>query len=163
MSRVAVILMLAGCPSAEAPSWTLVEANSPASPTGATTLAEPVGIETLGGVFTPLMTEGCPLPCIATEVFSTAADNQDSISLSLFRGRNVRLASDAVSLGQYQITGIAPAPRGVPQVLVRFEARDGLIRVSAKDDAADSGFIIKRVERLNKQERRMGEAERERI
>ena len=146
MRRVVAMAMLAGCPSANRPAWTVVEANSPAVPMGGETLAEPVGIETLGGVFTPLLVEGCPLPCTSTEVFSTAADNQDSISLFLYRGKGAPLVAEAVSLGQYEVVGISPAPRGVPQVAITFEARDGSIRIAAKESNRGSTHVIRRTE-----------------
>src|SRR5438093_7932163 len=77
-------------------------------------LAEPVGFETLGGVFTPVIGP-CMLPCEKTEVFSTAADNQAQIALYVFRGNNPRVAQNH-SLGNFVIRGLSPRPRGIPQV-----------------------------------------------
>lgn len=94
-------------------------------------LEKSVGIETLGGVFTALLPSGCTLPCEVTQVFSTAEDNQDRISITLLAG-DARLASDAQKLGKYQITGIAPAPGGTPKIAVTFRvSHQGLILLAS--------------------------------
>lgn len=139
-------LFIAACVTGRGPTWTVVESDSPAVPAGADAVVESIGIETLGGVFTPLLAQGCALPCSTTETFSTAADNQESISLSLFRGAGVRMVSDATSLGQYEVVGIAQAPRGTPRVEVTIDAAAGQVRLAAKDGASGSGYVVRRVQ-----------------
>ncbi len=146
MRSAVVALFIAACATAKGPAWTVVESNSPAVPAGADSLVEPIGIETLGGVFTPLLAQGCTLPCSTTEVFSTAVDNQDSIKIFVFRGSGARVVSDATSLGQFEVVGIGPAPRGTPQVEVTFEAAEGQVRLAAKDGASGSEYVIRRVQ-----------------
>lgn len=145
MRSAAMTLFLAACATAEGPTWTVVESNSPAVPAGGAALVEPIGIETLGGVFTPLLAQGCALPCSTTERFTTAADNQESIKLFMFRGIGARMVSDATNLGQFEVVGIGPAPRGAPQVDVTFEAAEGQVRQAAKDGASGSEYVIRRV------------------
>lgn len=84
-------------------------------------LKEDIGIETLGGVFTPLLQSGCSLPCEITHVFSTADDNQEQIVISLFQGTSAAV-SGTKKLGVFRVSGIAPAPRGTPQIAVSFKA-----------------------------------------
>src|SRR6266850_181904 len=81
--------------------------------------AESLGIETLGGVFTPLIKPGTAVPCAVSEVFSTAADGQSQIMITPFRGTN-QMAVSNHPLGRFQIVGIPSAPRGTPQVEVTF-------------------------------------------
>ena len=100
--------------------------------TEGTNLSASVGIETLGGVFTPILSSGCELPCTVSNIFSTAEDNQSQLILSIFRG-NAQLTKDATSLGKYQITNIAPAPRGEPQIEVSFIASRGALILRAVD------------------------------
>jgi molecular chaperone DnaK (HSP70) len=88
---------------------------------GGSILKEDIGIETLGGVFTPLLKAGCKLPCEITQVFSTADDNQDQITIFLFQGTSA-MVSGAKKLGVVRVSGIYPAPRGMPQIAVSFIA-----------------------------------------
>src|SRR5262249_51410245 len=76
-------------------------------------VTEPIGLETLGGVFTPILKAGCSLPCEVTNTFSTAEDNQSEIKISLFRGSGARVSQNH-SLGSFAILGIPPLPRGKP-------------------------------------------------
>ena len=108
----------------------IVEGNSPILNGGA--LSENIGLETLGGVLTPLLNVGCKLPCKISQVFSTAADNQKQITITLARGVHKKVSS-GTNLGKYRIYGIAPAPRGVPQIEVKIEAANGNIVLSASD------------------------------
>ena len=95
-------------------------------------LVESVGVETLGGVFTPLLRTGCMEPCVITEHFSTAADNQKSIQVHLYRGSGARVA-DNRDLGVFVIEGIRAAPRGNPKIEIVISAsREGLL-LKARD------------------------------
>ena len=94
-----------------------------------------LGVETLGGVATPLIDANTTIPTSKTETFSTAADNQTEVSIHVLQG-NRPMAIDNRTLGRFNLTGLAPAPRGVPQVEVAFDIdRNGIINVSAKDKA----------------------------
>lgn len=92
-----------------------------------------LGIETLGGVMTPLIERNTTIPTKANQVFSTAADNQTSVEVHVLQGER-KMAVDNKSLGRFILGGIAPAPRGVPQVEVIFDIdANGILNVSAKD------------------------------
>ena len=94
-----------------------------------------LGIETLGGVLTRLIERNTTVPCEKTEVFSTASDNQTAVDIHVLQGER-DFARDNRTLGRFQLVGIPPAPRGVPQVEVKFEIdADGIVHVSAKDKA----------------------------
>ncbi|MCC8071502.1 MAG: molecular chaperone DnaK [Bacteroidales bacterium] len=94
-----------------------------------------VGIETLGGVMTKLIDANTTIPTRKSEVFSTAADNQPSVEIVVLQGERP-LAKDDKTLGKFHLDGIAPAPRGVPQIEVTFEIdANGILNVSAKDKA----------------------------
>ncbi|MFT4154813.1 molecular chaperone DnaK [Parafilimonas sp.] len=92
-----------------------------------------LGIETLGGVLTPMIQANTTIPTKKTEVFSTASDNQPGVQIHILQGER-SLAKDNKSLGVFNLDGIPPAPRGVPQIEVTFDIdANGLIHVSAKD------------------------------
>jgi molecular chaperone DnaK len=92
-----------------------------------------LGIETLGGVFTKLIERNTTIPTRKGQVFSTAADNQTAVSIRVFQGER-EMAADNKLLGQFDLVGIPPAPRGVPQVEVTFDIdANGIVHVSAKD------------------------------
>lgn len=94
-----------------------------------------LGIETLGGVRTALITRNTTIPSSKSEVFSTAADNQPSVEINVLQGER-EMAADNKSLGRFILDGIPPAPRGVPQVEVTFDIdANGILNVSAKDKA----------------------------
>lgn len=92
-----------------------------------------LGIETMGGVFTKLIERNTTIPTKKSQVFSTAADNQTSVEVHVLQGER-EMAADNKTLGKFQLTGIAPAPRGVPQIEVTFDIdANGIVNVSAKD------------------------------
>jgi molecular chaperone DnaK len=92
-----------------------------------------LGIETLGGVLTKLIEKNTTIPCRKSQVFSTAADNQPAVSIHVLQGER-EMARDNKTLGNFELSGIPPAPRGVPQIEVTFDIdANGIVHVSAKD------------------------------
>ena len=119
-----------------------------------------LGVETLGGVMTPMIEANTTIPTSKAEVFSTAADNQTEVTVHVLQG-NRPMSDDNRTLGRFNLTGIAPAPRGLPQVEVTFDIdRNGIINVSAKDKATgkqqeiriegSSGLSDDEIERMKK-------------
>jgi molecular chaperone DnaK len=94
-----------------------------------------LGIETLGGVMTPLISRNSTIPIRKSEIFSTATDNQTSVEVHVLQGER-QMARDNRTLGRFQLVGLPPAPRGVPQIEVAFDIdANGIVNVSAKDIA----------------------------
>ena len=92
-----------------------------------------LGVETLGGVMTPLIQRNTTIPTRKTETFSTAADNQTSVEIHVLQGERP-MAKDNRALGKFHLVGIPPAPRGIPQIEVTFDIdANGILNVSAKD------------------------------
>ena len=135
-----------------------------------------LGIETLGGVMTKLIDANTTIPCKQSQTFSTAADNQTEVTIHVLQGERP-MASQNKSLGQFNLTGIAPARRGVPQIEVTFDIdANGIVKVSAKDKAtgkeqairieASSGLSQDEINRMKAEAEQFAEAdkkERERI
>ena len=129
-----------------------------------------MGIETMGGVMTKLIDANTTIPCKKSEVFSTAADNQTEVTIHVLQGERP-MASQNKSIGQFNLTGIAPARRGVPQIEVTFDIdANGILKVSAKDKAtgkeqairieASSGLSKEEIERMKAEAEANAEADR---
>ena len=111
-----------------------------------------LGLETMGGVFTRLIERNTTIPTHKSQTFTTAADNQSTVEIKVFQGERP-MASDNVALGSFLLTGIPPAPRGIPQVEVSFDIdANGLLNVSAKDLASGrkQGITITASNKLSK-------------
>ncbi len=117
-----------------------------------------LGIETLGGVFTKLIERNTTIPTEKSKVFSTAEDNQTTVDIHVLQGER-EMAKDNETLGRFQLTGIPPAPRGVPQIEVTFKIdKDGIVHVSAEDKGsgkqeditieADTGLSEEEIEQM---------------
>ena len=129
-----------------------------------------LGIETMGGVFTKLIDANTTIPTKKSEVFSTAADNQPSVEIHVLQGERP-MAKDNKTIGKFYLEGIAPAPRGVPQIEVEFDIdANGIIHVTAKDKAtgaskdirieASSGLSKEEIERMKKEAEAHAEEDR---
>jgi molecular chaperone DnaK len=102
-----------------------------------------LGIETLGGVMTALIERNTAIPSKKSQVFSTAADNQPAVDIHVLQGER-KMAGDNKTLGRFELVGIPPAPRGVPQVEVTFDIdANGILHVSAKDMSSGKTQNIK--------------------
>ena len=135
-----------------------------------------LGIETMGGVMTKLIEANTTIPCKKSEVFSTAADNQTEVTIHVLQGERP-MAAQNKSIGQFNLTGIAPARRGIPQIEVTFDIdANGILKVYAKDKAtgkeqairieASSGLSKEEIDRMKaeaEQNAAADKAERERI
>jgi molecular chaperone DnaK len=123
-----------------------------------------LGVETLGGVMTPLIPRNTTIPVRKSEIFSTAEDNQSAVDIRIYQGERP-MAADNMLLGQFRLEGIPPAPRGIPQIEVTFDIdANGILNVSAKDKATgrEQRISITASTNLSKQdiERMIEEAQR---
>src|SRR5512136_1533718 len=113
-----------------------------------------LGIETLGGVLTKLIEKNTTIPCRKSQVFSTASDNQPAVTVHVLQGER-EMAGDNKTLGNFELTGIPPAPRGVPQIEVTFDIdANGIVHVSAKDlgTGKEQSIRITAPKKLSKEE-----------
>ncbi len=113
-----------------------------------------LGIETLGGVFTPLIKRNTTIPITKSQIFSTAANNQPAVDIHVLQGER-KLATDNKTLGRFQLTGIKPAPRGTPQIEVTFSIdANGIVSVNAKDKKTgqEQSIVIKNSGGLSEEE-----------
>jgi hypothetical protein len=138
---LALSLLMPGCRKQNRPPL-VVEDATPIVDAGRT--SEPFGIETIGGVFTPLIKVGTAVPCSLSEVFSTAADGQSQIMVTPFRGTNQLVAGNH-ALGRFQVVGLPSAPRGTPQVEVTFTITERQILISARDLTRKTDLEIQRM------------------
>ena len=131
-----------------------------------------LGIETLGGVFTRLIDRNTTIPTKKSQVFSTADDNQGAVTIKVYQGER-EMASDNKALGQFDLMGIPPAPRGVPQIEVTFDIdANGIVSVQAKDKAtgkeqqiriqASGGLSDKDIEKMVREAETNAEADKKR-
>ncbi len=131
-----------------------------------------LGIETLGGVFTRLIERNTTIPTSKSQIFTTAADGQTTVEIHVLQGERP-MAADNKTLGRFQLTGIPPAPRGVPQIEVKFDIDvNGIVHVSAKDlgtgkaqsitITGGSGLSEEEIERMVKEAERFAEEDRKR-
>ncbi|MBN2675836.1 MAG: molecular chaperone DnaK [Alphaproteobacteria bacterium] len=129
-----------------------------------------LGIETLGGVFTKLIERNSTIPTKKSQVFSTAQDNQTAVSIRVFQGERP-MATDNKLLGNFDLVGIAPAPRGMPQIEVTFDIdANGIVNVSAKDKAtgkeqkisikSDGGLSDEEIEKMVKDAEKNADADK---
>ena len=130
-----------------------------------------IGIETLGGVFTKMIEANTTIPARKSETFSTAVDNQPEVTVRVLQGERP-MAADNKLLGEFNLSGIAPAPRGVPQIEVTFEVdANGILNVSAKDKAtgkeqsirieASSGLSEEEIQRMRDEAKANEKADKE--
>lgn len=131
-----------------------------------------LGIETLGGVFTRLIERNTTIPTSKSQIFSTAADGQTSVEIHVLQGER-QMAADNKTLGRFTLTGIPPAPRGVPQIEVKFDIdANGIVHVSAKDLGTgkqqeititnSGGLDDKEIDRMMKEAEKYAEEDRKR-
>lgn len=131
-----------------------------------------LGIETLGGVFTKLIERNTTIPTSKSQIFSTATDNQTTVEIHVLQGERP-MAADNKTLGRFQLTGIPPAPRGVPQIEVKFDIdANGIVHVSARDLAtgkeqaititSSSGLTEEEIQRMVKDAERYAEEDKKR-
>ncbi|MGV9199740.1 MAG: molecular chaperone DnaK [Promethearchaeia archaeon] len=123
-----------------------------------------LGVETLGGVFTKLIERNTTIPTEKKKIFSTATDNQPAVTINVLQGERA-MAKDNISLGEFNLTGIPPAPRGVPQIEVKFSIdADGIVHVTAKDlgTGKETGITVTGAKGLSESEieKKINEAEK---
>ncbi len=132
-----------------------------------------LGIETLGSVFTRIIERNTTIPVSKSQIFTTAADNQPSVDIHVLQGER-KLAEHNVTLGRFQLTGIPPAPRGIPQIEVKFDIDvNGIVNVTAKDMATNkeqkititssSGLSDNEIDRMVKESEKFAEEDEKRF
>lgn len=132
-----------------------------------------LGIETLGGVFTRIIDRNTTIPTAKSQVFTTAADNQTSVDIHVLQGER-KMAGNNVTLGRFQLSGIPSAPRGIPQIEVKFDIDvNGIVNVTAKDTAtgkeqrititSSSGLSDEEIDRMVKDAEKFAEEDEKRL
>ena len=132
-----------------------------------------LGIETLGGVFTRIIDRNSTIPTAKSQVFTTAADNQTSVDIHVLQGER-KMAGNNVTLGRFQLSGIPSAPRGIPQIEVKFDIDvNGIVNVTAKDTAtgkeqrititSSSGLSDEEIDRMVKDAEKFAEEDEKRL
>lgn len=135
------LALLAAC-SPPSLTGSVIEPYSPAIQ--ADTLAQNVGIETIGNRLTPILAVGCRVPCINSSTFSTSEDGQTAITLHVLRG-DTGAGAETHSLGRYAISGFPAQSHGVPQVLVIFGALERNLTLDARDAATGTKYQVRQV------------------
>jgi molecular chaperone DnaK len=142
-SSLAGVILLVACTSGADDTLLVIPGAGPSTGQDGTT-TEGIGMETLGGLFTPLLKKNCAAPCSTTEIFTTAGDGQTHIAIKLYRG-NASLVARATPLGEFRIEQCVSGPRGVPQVALTLATRGPDLTLRAEEKRTQKACRIVRV------------------